>query len=89
MCQANQCRDSHRFRNSCPSNSVCNRRRTSVLKVVAPAPTGSSTHGFPRLLATVAACSMLATQSAESVPTLITSASACFTNSSTSSKQCT
>ena len=60
-----------------------------VRSAVAPAPTGSSTHGLPSVRACAAARRMPVTHEGESVPMLITSAWAIETNSSTSSLACT
>ena len=59
-------------------------KSTLVLKAVAPAPTGSSTHGLPNELAVLAASSMDDTQSEVRVPTFTTRPVAICWNSSIS-----
>jgi hypothetical protein len=63
-------------------------RAARVRKVVAPAPTGSSTTGRSSVLALRAVLIMVATQSLVRVPMLSTSARARETISSTSSVLC-
>ena len=65
--------------------SLASAAEVVVRYVVAPAPTGSSTHGMPRAPAVRTAFSIAVTQAGESVPIFTTSAAEIATNSSTSS----
>ena len=56
---------------------------------VAPHPTGSSTQGFPRALACLAASFLDATHSEDSVPMLMSTAEEMDAKASTSSTLCT
>jgi hypothetical protein len=62
---------------------------TPVRYGVAPAPTGSSTHGVPSATARSTAISIASTHGGDSVPMLITSAREMPAKSAASSRACT